>query len=1174
MASTALPLAPPLSLLWRVPLLAAIYVVLARIGFILDIEPGFASSIWPAAGVGTAALLIWGLRLWPGVLLGSFYFNWWLSGLLDTGPPDQWGMRAVVAAAIGGGVTLQALTSAGLGRPLLASGGVLRSVHQAVPFLIVTGPASCLLSATTGAAARWAVGDLPTDEIFANWFTWWIGDSIGVLLIVPLTLLALPEAKPRRWRLALRVAFPLVAVLVLIALAHRATQESRRQETSRQMAALQDELRVLMAEPINQLYAVERWLTVARSASLDQFREVARNARSFSSLEWSPTFVLGGIEGAPPASPNEPGAFRIVYGHDDVTAPVTAPPDLTFAANRARDTGLAAITPPFDPGGGAPTSIALVMPVYLHTPDTPPPANATERRARIRGYASGIVPVDHVSNQLAREAATLGLAVQLSDVTSLGPEIPILSQGRPATGGTSLRVSLPVAFGGRTWRLDMAPTRPDLLPGETSEGRLLLAGAVALMFLTGLFVVTEAGLGVAVAAEVTHRTAELNSEVVIRRRLEALARESEARLDLALRGSRLALWDLEVTSGRVFLSDDWADILGHDNRSSSVVPIASLKSLVHPDDLERISVAAFAALKGTTPEYSVEHRIRTASGAWKWIHSHGMVTERSPDGRAVRMTGTNSDIDERKRSEEAVRDARDQAERANRAKTAFLAAMSHEIRTPMNAILGMAELLEMSTTNWEHREMLGVINASSQSLLRILNDVLDISKVEAGHLSLHLTAASVPEVVRNVAMTFAEAAKQKGLTLEWSIDPEIAQAHTCDPVRLRQVLLNLAGNAVKFTGTGRVSIRAVRRGERAGVEQLAITVSDTGIGISPEDQTRLFQPFVQADAPASRHRGGTGLGLAISKRLVELMGGSIALESATGVGTSVRVELDLPVAEAPDAAGLPGMPLPEARSAAPRGQLRPILVVDDNEFNRSVLVKQMSALGYAAEQVGDGEEALRRWRDHDYALVLADCQMPGMDGFAFARAVRAEEAARGGASRVPIVAWTANVMPDDVEACLSAGMDDVLAKPSALSTVQRMLETWIDAKAQTAPLVPVPLAVSEQGHEQPIDREQLRLIMNGDPALEREMLDGFRQAGSREVEALSQAMADRECDRVRSAAHRLKGLARLVAAPSLAAVCEGIEGSAKAGALDEVEVAEAALAREWDRVRQYLDANP
>jgi PAS domain S-box-containing protein len=1008
-------------------------------------------------------------------------------------------------------------------------------------------------------------------------------------------------------------------------------------------------------------------------------------------------------EGALPSPVAETGPFHIDYTHAVPPGVNIQPPDLLIASDRARDTGTAALTSPFGYGPQpAGLSVVLVMPVYAQPPDTPLPATLAERRSRIRGYVSGVVPVDHVSQELAREASTLGLAVRLSDVTTPGSEFTLLRQGRPAAGGASLRIVTPVGFGGRTWRLDMAPTRPDLLPGETPEGRLLLAGAMVLMFLSGLFVVTEAGLGVAVAAEVTHRTAELNSEVVVRRRLEAMARESEARLDLALRGSRLALWDLEVASGRVFLSDDWADLLGQE-RSSSVVPIASLKELVHADDIERITAAAFAALKGTTPEYSVEHRIRTVSGAWKWIHSHGMVTERSADGRAVRMTGTNADIDERKRAEEAVasaerrlrevtdglpgtvyqfqwvadsslprinfvsagvaemlgvapetvvadssrlfeaiasedrahvlhtmqdaharaashwtadfrvrrsdervtwtrsqasrvgvginavwngywvdisplveaeqrlRDARDQAERANRAKSAFLAAMSHEIRTPMNAILGMAELLEMGTTNWEHREMLGVINASSQSLLRILNDVLDISKVEAGHLSLHLASASIPDVVRSVAQTFAEAAKQKGLTLEWSVDPQIAPAHTCDPVRLRQVLLNLAGNAVKFTGAGGVAIRAVRRGPRTTVEPLEITVTDTGIGITPEDQLRLFQPFVQADAPASRHRGGTGLGLAISKRLVELMDGVIALESAPGAGTTVRIALDLPIASAPEAGEASSEPLFDLQPGGPRADTRPVLVVDDNEFNRSVLVKQVAALGYTADQAGDGEEALRMWRSHGYALVLADCQMPGMDGFAFSRAIRAEEAARRGAARVPIVAWTANVMPDDVEACLAAGMDDVLAKPSALSTVQRVLETWIDAKDQTVPVIATPLAASNSGLEHPIDREQLRLIMNGDELLEREMLEGFRQAGSQAVEALGQAMAARECHRVLNEAHRLKGLARLVAAPSLAAVCEGIEQSAKAGALGELSGAEVSLAHEWDRVKDYLD---
>ena len=265
--------------MWRVPLVAGCYALLARLGFLLDIEPGFASSIWPAAGVGTSMLLVWGLRLWPGVLIGSWAFNWWLSGLLQDGVQQAWGVRELVALAIGGGVTLQALTSAGMGRPLLASGGVLRSVRQAVPFLVLTGPASCVLSATVGVGARWLSGSLPAEELFANWFSWWLGDSIGVLLLVPLTLLALPEARPRRWRLAMRIALPLAAVFVLIGLSHRATQESRRQLTSRAMAAIQDELRFQMAEPINQLGSLAQWLTVSPTATTTDLRELAEGLR-------------------------------------------------------------------------------------------------------------------------------------------------------------------------------------------------------------------------------------------------------------------------------------------------------------------------------------------------------------------------------------------------------------------------------------------------------------------------------------------------------------------------------------------------------------------------------------------------------------------------------------------------------------------------------------------------------------------------------------------------------------------------------------------------------------------------------------------------------------------------------------------------------------------------------
>ena len=1460
------PLASLRSLWWGVPTVAAAYFVAARLGFLLDLEPGFASSIWPAAGIGSAALLIWGPRLWPGVFLGSFLFNWWLSELLIAEVPGttHTATDVLVSLVIAGGVGLQALFCASLARPVLRAGRVLTSVRSAIPFLLMSGPVSCLVSACVGVSARWLSGDLPLEEVWANWFTWWMGDSIGVLFFVPLTLLAFPEARPRRLGLVARLAIPLIVVGVLVAVAHRATQDSRREHTSREMAAIENELQFQLNSQITNLHLVERLLTLAPRIDRRQFAEFAAQTLTpgVHALEWAPRVAAaeraafeaaGSAEGQPfrILEPTESGAlveaparpeyFPSLYveprlradterGLDQSTDPIRR-----AAMSRARDTGQATVTEPVTLAGDRKTRVVIaVVPVY--TPDAsraaPAVPSVAARQDSLRGFAVSVLPIDSLAQNLAREAATLRLAASIVDVSDPEEIVPIFSQGTPARAGASLRVSLPVVFGGRAWRLDLAPVRPDLLPGETRDGRLMLAGAVLLTFLTGLFVLTEAGLSIAVAVEVQHRTADLSGEVIVRRRLEAQARESEARfrtifenstdllqsvdalggfvqvnpawkrllgytdddlkhlnlfdvvapedaatlegllvrlirgeqvgtfdvtmlckdgrrvvlegnvsahvqegaplvtrgifrdittrkiaetqlaivrerLGLALRGSKLALWDLEVEVGRVFLSEDWSTIVGTERRDV-VVPIASLIALVHPDDLPGITAAAFAALKGERPEYLVEHRVRTASGRWKWIQSHGMVTERSVNGRARRMTGTNADIDARKHAEEAMvaaerrlrevtdglpgavyqfqwsggsrvrfnflsagvlellgvgpeaimraprlvfgavvkadrrafleslraaitggalewshefrvlrkdgrlvwsrsvasrlgtggdavwngywvdisslieaertlRQARDAAETANRAKSAFLAAMSHEIRTPMNAILGMVELLEISTTNREHRDMLGVINASSQSLLQILNDVLDLSKVEAGHLTLAPTPSSLGELIRSVALTFADGARRKGLALEWHADSALAPRLLFDPARLRQVLLNLVGNGVKFTEAGTVSIRARVLETTSAGQRIEIVVSDTGIGISPEDQDRLFQPFVQADAPNSRNRGGTGLGLAISRRLAELMNGSLTLASDTGRGTTVTLGLAFEIvshAAAADAqpsrgAALPLLPPGSHRAGVER---RRILVVDDNEFNRAVLARQVAALGYEAEQASDGEEALQLLAQRDYALVLADCQMPGMDGFEFARSVRTSEAEAGAGEHIPIVAWTANVMPDDVAACRDAGMDDVLAKPSALPTVQRVLRTWVDrASEMQGPAAGTPIpAPSDDGA--PIDRMQLRAIMDGDAALEAEMLAGFRTASVKEAAALRDALARHDSTAIRHASHRMKGLARLVAASSLAAVCERLEQQARAGRVEDPALVLAEFEREWHRVSDFLNA--
>ena len=1461
------PLASLRSLWWRVPAVAAAYFLTARIGFLLDLEPGFASSIWPAAGIGSAALLIWGLRLWPGVLLGSFFFNWWLSDLLLDVPFTDVRQVADVAVAlvIAGGVALQALICASLARPVLRSGRVLTSVRRAVPFLLMSGPVSCLVSASIGVGSRWLWGDLPLGEVWANWFTWWMGDSIGVLFVVPLTLLAFPEARPRRLGLAARMAIPLVAVATLVAVAHRATQDSRREHASREMAAIENELQFQLNAQITNLRLVERLLTMAPQIDRAQFATFAAQTITpgVETLEWVPRVATAEREsfeaqargdgdprfrilelndsGAVVEAPERPEYFPTLYaeptkavenelGRDQSTDPVRR-----AAMSRARDTGQATVTAPVTLAGERrPRAVIVVVPVYATRPGEPGlPPSVAARQDALRGFAVSVLPIDALAQNLAREAATLRLAASLVDASDPEHAVPIFTQGQPARAGASLRVNLPVVFGGRAWRLDLAPVRPDLLPGETRDGRLMLAGAVLLTFLTGLFVLTEAGLSIAVAVEVQHRTAELSGEVVVRRRLEAQARESEARfrnifdnstdllqsvdalggfvqvnpawkrllgyteadlkhlnlfdivapedaatleglllrlfrgeqvgtfdvtmlskdgqrvvlegnvsahiqegaplvtrgifrdvttrkmaetqlaivrerLGLALRGSKLALWDLEVETGRIFLSEDWASIVGGERRDV-VVPIASLVALVHPDDLPGITAAAFAALKGERPEYLVEHRVRVADGRWKWIQSHGMVTERGANGRAQRMTGTNADIDARKSAEEAVvaterrlrevtdglpgavyqfhwagsgrakfnflsagvlellgvereaimraprlvfaaivkadrrafleslsaasrdnllewshefrvvrkdgrmvwtrsvasrlgtggeavwngywvdisslieaertlREARDAAEGANRAKSAFLAAMSHEIRTPMNAILGMVELLEISTTNREHRDMLGVINASSQSLLQILNDVLDLSKVEAGHLTLAPAPSSLAELVRSVALTFADGARRKGLTLEWYADPTLAPRLLFDPVRLRQVLLNLVGNGVKFTEAGTVSIQSRVVGAQPESQRVEVVVADTGIGISPDDRDRLFQPFVQAEAPSSRNRGGTGLGLAISRRLAELMNGELTLDSEPGHGTRVTLLIELAIVTSTAADGhsllgapIPAVPFPAARPSAER---RRILVVDDNEFNRAVLARQVAALGYHAEQASDGDEALQMLARGGYSLILADCQMPGMDGFEFARRVRAGEAdnASGSGARIPIVAWTANVMPDDIDACRASGMDDILAKPSALPTVQHVLRTWIDHAPGAHAQGPDAFAPAAAGGADPIDRTQLRAIMDGDEALEAEMLAGFRSASVKEAAALRDALVRQDCGAIRHTSHRMKGLARLVAASSLALVCERIERQARDGCVDDTARVLDEFEREWHRVSDFLNA--
>ncbi len=519
-----------------------------------------------------------------------------------------------------------------------------------------------------------------------------------------------------------------------------------------------------------------------------------------------------------------------------------------------------------------------------------------------------------------------------------------------------------------------------------------------------------------------------------RRRADEARRESEARYRLLADNASDLIVLGHADGRRSYISPAVTAMLGYTVEEAHSV---GMRDWIHPDDIATV-FASTLALGDQHPTANVIYRLRHKAGHYIWAEA---AFRRVPgEAGDVQIVTAIRDVTERQRQARHLEQAKAQAEAGARIKAEFLANMSHELRTPLAGMLGTHDLLQSDPTlSPAQRRLVGLAQESSRSLLTIVNDILDFSKIEAGELIVESVPFSLSELVESCRRLATEAARDKELSLTVTIDPDLPDWLKGDPTRIRQILLNLATNAVKFTERGRIAVAVTRAGLRDGVPLVRIAVSDTGIGIAEEALPRLFERFSQADGSTARRYGGTGLGLAICKRLAALMGGEIGVESRVGEGSTFWFALPLPLAEAER----PQATRPELLGAAP--SLRRILLAEDNRINQEILTTVLERKGHAVTLVGNGRDALEAVKaGSGFDVILMDVQMPEMDGLEATAAIRAFER-EGGGTRIPIIALTANAMIDEVERCRSAGTDAHIAKPvhwpDLFAAIERLCRT-------------------------------------------------------------------------------------------------------------------------------------
>lgn len=658
---------------------------------------------------------------------------------------------------------------------------------------------------------------------------------------------------------------------------------------------------------------------------------------------------------------------------------------------------------------------------------------------------------------------------------------------------------------------------------------------------------------------------ESNSRLLAEEALD----EARDRLQLAVDAAGLALWDWQLPATQVFLTARWGELLG-DIAADGYWEAIDLRARLHPDDLEPLRAQVMALLEGRSQRAVVQHRVRASEG-WRWVETHAMVAEHDSKGQPLRLMGTLADIGERKRIEQDGERARELTEQASRAKSEFLANISHEVRTPLNAFMGLTRMLMDSPLNADQSSWLALMDNSAHELLDLLNNLLDLSRIEAGSFDIENVRFDLHQALEQAIVPYAEQASEQALDFRFELPSTLPQWVMGDAVRLRQVLNHLLSNAIKFTPRGgriEVRIRSIDPVDQAP-KRLQLQVRDSGVGIAPEHHATVFDAFTQADASTARPYGGSGLGLAICAQLARLMGGEIDLQSDEGQGSTFT--LTLPLRELDQSPLSASAELQEVAQAGARYVGLVVLLAEDHPVNELMMRQLLLRLGCIVRVARGGVHAVAQWEQGGIDLVLMDVQMPGMSGLQATHEIRDIEARRK-LPRTPIVAVTANAMPGDREACLTAGMDGYTAKPvspqALIKEMDRVLKLDDGLAEPEAPVEPAPpeqpapppvatpVAAATPNtappthaatHLEALDVEKLLRRLDGDEETLGQLAQAMRADLASRQSELQKALQARDSAAAVAHAHGLKGSLGSMTAERGARLAKGLELAARSG---------------------------